>query len=150
MPELGTVGRGEDMEIGTFIEKSVDHELSGNIIDLCPVGALNNKPYRFSARAWEMLEKPLDETVLYEKLRHRILCPESFDQKTVQLLLFGMMACRILEAPTCYHAAAAKRAGADQRELHAVAALALLVSGMRAYNIAGDAIAKAMRGDGQE
>jgi NADH-quinone oxidoreductase subunit G len=58
-PELGTVGRGEDMEIGTFIEKSVDHELSGNIIDLCPVGALNNKPYRFSARAWEMVEKPL-------------------------------------------------------------------------------------------
>jgi len=58
-PELGTVGRGEDMEIGTFIEKSVDHELSGNIIDLCPVGALNNKPYRFSARAWEMIEKPL-------------------------------------------------------------------------------------------
>jgi len=58
-PELGAIGRGEDMEIGTFIEKSVDHELSGNIIDLCPVGALNNKPYRFSARAWEMVEKPL-------------------------------------------------------------------------------------------
>lgn len=48
------MGRGDRMEIGTFIEKSVDHELSGNIIDLCPVGALNNKPYRFSARAWEM------------------------------------------------------------------------------------------------
>jgi NADH-quinone oxidoreductase subunit G len=59
LPELGAVGRGEAMEIGTFIEKSVDHELSGNIIDLCPVGALNNKPYRFSARAWEMVEKPL-------------------------------------------------------------------------------------------
>jgi NADH-quinone oxidoreductase subunit G len=59
LPELGTVGRGENMEIGTFIEKSVDHELSGNIIDLCPVGALNNKPYRFSARAWEMIEKRL-------------------------------------------------------------------------------------------
>ncbi|MDX1561924.1 MAG: 2Fe-2S iron-sulfur cluster-binding protein, partial [Gammaproteobacteria bacterium] len=57
-PELGCVGRGEEMEIGTYIEKSVDHELSGNIIDLCPVGALNNKPYRFSARAWEMIEKP--------------------------------------------------------------------------------------------
>ena len=42
-------------EIGTFIEKSVDHELSGNIIDLCPVGALNNKPYRYRARAWEMV-----------------------------------------------------------------------------------------------
>lgn len=52
--ELGAIGRGEAMEISTYIERSVDHELSGNIIDLCPVGALNNKPYRFSARAWEM------------------------------------------------------------------------------------------------
>jgi NADH-quinone oxidoreductase subunit G len=57
--ELGTTGRSDKMEIGTYIEKSVDHELSGNIIDLCPVGALNNKPYRFSARAWEMVAKPL-------------------------------------------------------------------------------------------
>ena len=57
--ELGTTGRSEHMEIGTYIEKSVDHELSGNIIDLCPVGALNNKPYRFSARAWEMVARPL-------------------------------------------------------------------------------------------
>lgn len=52
--ELGTIGRGERMQISTFVERSVDHELSGNIIDLCPVGALNSKPYRFSARAWEM------------------------------------------------------------------------------------------------
>jgi len=52
--ELGTIGRGDRMEISTYIEQSVDHELSGNIIDLCPVGALNSKPYRFSARAWEM------------------------------------------------------------------------------------------------
>ena len=57
--ELGTVGRGESTEIGTFIERSVDHELSANIIDLCPVGALNNKPYRYRARAWEMTEHPL-------------------------------------------------------------------------------------------
>jgi NADH-quinone oxidoreductase subunit G len=57
--ELGTTGRSENMQIGTYIEKSVDHELSGNIIDLCPVGALNNKPYRFSARAWEMIAKPI-------------------------------------------------------------------------------------------
>ncbi len=56
--ELGTTGRGEHTEIGTYVEKSVDHELSGNIIDLCPVGALNNKPYRFSARAWEMTQHP--------------------------------------------------------------------------------------------
>jgi NADH-quinone oxidoreductase subunit G len=55
--QLGTTERGEDMKIGTFIEQSVDHELSANIIDLCPVGALNNKPYRYSARAWEMVQQ---------------------------------------------------------------------------------------------
>jgi len=56
--ELGTMGRGDRTEIGTYIERSVNHELSGNVIDLCPVGALNNKPYRFSARAWEMVSLP--------------------------------------------------------------------------------------------
>ena len=49
LQELGTLGRGESMQIGTCVEKSVDHELSGNIIDLCPVGALNSKPFRFHA-----------------------------------------------------------------------------------------------------
>ena len=58
VPELGTTERGEHMQIGTYIEKSIDHELSANIIDLCPVGALNNKPYRYSARAWEMVQRP--------------------------------------------------------------------------------------------
>ena len=53
-PQLGTTGRGEDVKISTYVEQNVDHELSANIIDLCPVGALNNKPYRYSARAWEM------------------------------------------------------------------------------------------------
>jgi NADH-quinone oxidoreductase subunit G len=57
--ELGTIGRSEHMQISTYIEKSVDHELSGNIIDVCPVGALNNKPFRFGARAWEMVARPL-------------------------------------------------------------------------------------------
>jgi len=52
--ELGATGRGEGMEIGTYIEKSVSSELSGNIIDLCPVGALTSNPYRFTARSWEM------------------------------------------------------------------------------------------------
>ncbi len=52
--ELGAVGRGEHMKISTFIEQSVDSEVSGNIIDLCPVGALTDKPARFKARAWEM------------------------------------------------------------------------------------------------
>ena len=56
IPQLGTTERGEKMKIGTYVEQSVDHELSANIIDLCPVGALNNKPYRYSARAWEMIQ----------------------------------------------------------------------------------------------
>ncbi|MDX2476704.1 MAG: NADH-quinone oxidoreductase subunit NuoG, partial [Gammaproteobacteria bacterium] len=54
MPELGATGRGEWMEIGTYIEKSVDSELSGNIIDLCPVGALTSKVSRYSYRIWEL------------------------------------------------------------------------------------------------
>jgi NADH-quinone oxidoreductase subunit G len=57
--EMGATGRGEHMEIGTFIEHSVDHELSGNIIDLCPVGALNSKPFRYRGRGWEMTQVPL-------------------------------------------------------------------------------------------
>ncbi len=57
--QLGTIGRAEMTEIGTFVERSVEHELSGNIIDLCPVGALNNKPFRYRARAWEMTQHPL-------------------------------------------------------------------------------------------
>ena len=52
--ELGATGRGEHMQIGTYVEKAVVSELSGNIIDLCPVGALTNKPFRFDARSWEM------------------------------------------------------------------------------------------------
>jgi len=58
-PQMGATGRGEHMEIGTYIEHSVDHELSANIIDLCPVGALNNKPFRYRARAWEMTQAAL-------------------------------------------------------------------------------------------
>ena len=52
--ELGATGRGEHMEIGTYIEQSLGSELSGNIIDLCPVGALTSKPFRYKARAWEL------------------------------------------------------------------------------------------------
>jgi NADH-quinone oxidoreductase subunit G len=59
IPELGTTGRGEHMEIGTYVEKAVEHELSGNIIDLCPVGALNSKPFRYQGRSWEMTQSPL-------------------------------------------------------------------------------------------
>jgi len=52
--ELGATGRGEHTRIGTFMERSVDSELSGNVIDLCPVGALTSKPYRYQARPWEL------------------------------------------------------------------------------------------------
>jgi NADH-quinone oxidoreductase subunit G len=58
-PQLGTTGRGEHMQIETYVEQSLDHELSANIIDLCPVGALNNKPFRYHARAWEMTQRAL-------------------------------------------------------------------------------------------
>src|SRR5210317_1047504 len=56
--EMGGAGRGDRLEIGTCVENSISSELSGNIIDLCPVGALTNKPYRFSARAWELVARP--------------------------------------------------------------------------------------------
>jgi NADH dehydrogenase (ubiquinone) Fe-S protein 1 len=52
--ELGTTGRGNDMQIGMYVEKVMDSELSGNIVDLCPVGALTSKPYAFHARPWEL------------------------------------------------------------------------------------------------
>ncbi|MEA2754766.1 MAG: NADH-quinone oxidoreductase subunit [Aliidongia sp.] len=53
-PELGATGRGEDMEVGTYIEHALTSELSGNIIDLCPVGALTSKPYAYVTRPWEL------------------------------------------------------------------------------------------------
>ena len=54
VPEIGAIGRGEDMQITTYLEQSVQSELSGNVIDLCPVGALTSKPYVFEARPWEL------------------------------------------------------------------------------------------------
>jgi NADH dehydrogenase (ubiquinone) Fe-S protein 1 len=53
-PELGSTGRGNEMQIGTYLEKNLDTEMSGNVIDLCPVGALTSKPYAFRARPWEL------------------------------------------------------------------------------------------------
>src|SRR5258708_6428010 len=54
VPDLGATGRGEDMEITTYLEKAFASELSGNIVDICPVGALTSKPYAFVARSWEL------------------------------------------------------------------------------------------------
>ena len=54
VPEIGAIGRGENMQITTYLEKSMESELSANVIDLCPVGALTSKPYAFEARPWEL------------------------------------------------------------------------------------------------
>src|SRR6202051_583185 len=56
VPELGATGRGEDMEITTYLERAMTSELQGNVIDLCPVGALTSKPYEFQARPWELVQ----------------------------------------------------------------------------------------------
>ncbi len=58
MKELGATGRSEWMSIGTYIEKSITSEMSGNMIDLCPVGALTSKPFRYTARPWELTSHP--------------------------------------------------------------------------------------------
>ena len=58
LPEMGLTGRGENAEIGTYIAKAISSELSGNIIDICPVGALTAKPSRYTARAWELTQHP--------------------------------------------------------------------------------------------
>ncbi len=54
VPELGATARGENMEVTTYVEKALTSELSGNLIDICPVGALTSKPYAFVARPWEL------------------------------------------------------------------------------------------------
>mgnify|MGYP006421267019 CR=1 FL=1 len=56
--ELGATGRGEDMRIGTYVGRTVSSEMSGNVIDLCPVGALTNRPARYTFRPWELLQQP--------------------------------------------------------------------------------------------
>ena len=54
VPEIGAIGRGEDMQITTYLEQSMQSEMSANVVDLCPVGALTSKPYMFEARPWEL------------------------------------------------------------------------------------------------
>jgi NADH-quinone oxidoreductase subunit G len=78
--EMGGTGRGDRLEIGTAVETSIDSELSGNIIDLCPVGALTNKPFRYSARAWELVARPsvaahdgVGSTLYYHVRRGRVM-----------------------------------------------------------------------------
>jgi NADH-quinone oxidoreductase subunit G len=61
--ELGAIGRGEDMEITTYLERGLMSNLSGNVVDLCPVGALTSKPYAFAARPWELTKTPSIDTM---------------------------------------------------------------------------------------
>ena len=68
--ELGATGRGEHMEIGTYIENAVSSEMSGNVIDLCPVGALTSKPFRYSARAWELTAEARHRAPRRHRLEH--------------------------------------------------------------------------------
>jgi NADH-quinone oxidoreductase subunit G len=63
VPELGAIGRGENMEITTYLERGLLSNLSGNVVDLCPVGALTSKPYAFTARPWELTKTPSIDTM---------------------------------------------------------------------------------------
>lgn len=88
--ELGGTGRGEHMQIGTFIEQNVSSELSGNVVDLCPVGALTSKPFRFKARAWEMMAKSsvaahdcIGSNIFYHTLRGQVIRAVPKDNEAV-------------------------------------------------------------------
>jgi NADH-quinone oxidoreductase subunit G len=69
--EIGTIGRGEHAEVTTYLDATLKSELSGNIIDLCPVGALTAKPYAFKARSWEM--KPIVSVDVMDAVGSNIL-----------------------------------------------------------------------------
>jgi NADH-quinone oxidoreductase subunit G len=78
--ELGMAGRGEHSEILAFVDKTVDHELSGNMIDLCPVGALTSKPFRYAARTWELSRRrsvaghdSLGSNIVVQVKNHQVL-----------------------------------------------------------------------------
>lgn len=81
--ELGAVGRGEGMEISTYVEKSLSSELSGNIIDLCPVGALTSKPYAFKARSWELTKT--ESIDIFDAVGSNIRV-DSFGQEVLRIL----------------------------------------------------------------
>ncbi len=84
--EMGAPGRGEFTRIGTFLDRSIDSEVSGNIIDLCPVGALTSKPYRFSARSWELQS-------------HAVISPHDCVGTNMQVQTLRGVVERVLPAP---------------------------------------------------
>ena len=88
--ELGMLGRGEHSEITTFVGKTVDSELSGNMIDICPVGALTSKPFRYSARTWELSRRrsvsPHDSTganLIVQVKNHKVMRVVPFENEAV-------------------------------------------------------------------
>lgn len=90
LAELGCINRGEQMQISTYVEHSMISEVSGNIIDLCPVGALTSKPYRFTARPWEMTQSPsiaphdcLGSNVYLHTRRERLMRVVPREQETI-------------------------------------------------------------------
>ena len=83
MRELGAIGRGENMEIGTYVARTVVSELSGNVIDLCPVGALTAKPSRYKARAWEMFAH--DSIAPHDSVGSHIAV-HTFDGKVIRVV----------------------------------------------------------------
>ena len=70
MDELGTSGRGRSTEIGTYIERMITSEISGNLVDVCPVGALTNAPYAFTSRPWEL--KSFDSVDIFDTIGPQI------------------------------------------------------------------------------
>jgi NADH-quinone oxidoreductase subunit G len=81
--EMGAAGRGEHTQIGTFVEKNINSEVSGNIIDLCPVGALTSKPFRYKARAWEL--KQFNSISSHDSLGSNILV-HTYNNKAVRVV----------------------------------------------------------------
>ena len=81
--DLGMLGRGENAEITSYLEKTVESELSGNVIDLCPVGALTNKPYEFKARPWEL--KKTETVDVFDAVGSNIRI-DSIGQKVLRVL----------------------------------------------------------------
>lgn len=72
--DIGMTGRGAESQIGTYVEKMFDSELSGNIIDLCPVGALTSKPFAFTARSWELQRTGMTTNKLFLSPYSEFLC----------------------------------------------------------------------------
>ncbi len=107
-------------------------------------------PPEISARIKVGMQADPKLTKMFEDIRLHVMESDVLDAKTVQMLLFAMMAAKLVGPPTQYHAVAAKMAGASMEELYAVAGLTLLTGGMRSYNTAGAAIAAAFDAPSEE